>query len=138
MTMITTILGFSLEKVSDPIGGISLPGTWEERFRTIARTVGNQDYAGRVYDGTNPQGLRVFLIGESNWSRALAVHPEDAPGVVYMLVDDGTEIDMTQPVRAAKAMWLGDLIATGYTSVQRALDPAAHQNARLKGGSVIK
>lgn len=134
---IRTQLGFDIDDSKNPTGGTTLPGTFKERFHAIARAISRCDYRGRIYDGVNPQGLRIFLIGEMDWSRAIAVHPEDPAGIVYLLVDDGKEINMTKPVVVAQPIWLGELITSGYVSVYDALEAESHNNPRLRNARAL-
>lgn len=78
-----------------------------------------------------------FLIGESHWSRKLAVHPGDPAGIVYILKDDGGgwtngegSFDL-KPITAAVAITLGELVKEGYSGVKRLLEAGQHHNDRL-------
>ena len=103
----------------------------DERFHQIAQRLSRCDFRGREFEGADPQGCRIFLIGESGWSRALAVHPKDPPGIVYLLKDDGADIDITKPVEVEKTMWLNELVWNSHVSVWDALEPGRHRNNRL-------
>lgn len=82
-----------------------------------------------------------FIVGDFTRSRKLAVHPDDPPGLVYILEDDGgdwTTDSLTnfKPVKVVKVVTLGELIGDGYLSVERHLELDQYQNQRLWDGMV--
>ena len=77
-----------------------------------------------------------FLIGESTWSRKLAIHRNDPVGIVYLLEDDGgswlDERGNIKPIVAVQAITLGALVIGKYTGVKNILGSTTHRNNRLE------
>ncbi|MBI2038186.1 MAG: hypothetical protein HYT15_04690 [Candidatus Magasanikbacteria bacterium] len=134
MTRIITHLGYEIES-SDPTGGLELPGTWKERFEAMVQFLMDQDYASYVYPGTTPRGLQVFALGESRRSRLLAAHPEDRPGILYLVKDDGEDPDLTE-IQVVSAFCIGQVVDNNgsincYLNIKELLGLRNHRNERL-------
>ena len=104
----------------------------EEVFLEIVSALRQSELQVHVLLDQDAVGCRVVLVGGPKWSRAVAVHPNDQPGIVYLLKDNGKPIDLRRSVRPAETFWLqsGLLDGQGVGVVAR-FEPQLHRNARL-------
>jgi len=134
-----TQLGLEIENSANRTNGIELSAIFEKRVHQIAAAICNQDYRGHICCGTASNGVAVILIGESYRSRAIGVHSEDPPGVIYILEDNGKVIDMSNPAIAQSAVWLSSLTGrNGYTQIDDMLELDRHRNYRLENAQAIR
>lgn len=108
---------------------LTLPGTFLEVVTATRNHFHQLGFLTSTPVGPNQQGAYQFLVGMNDWSRAIALHPEDPRGLVYLLKDNGKELDNVQVVQPALPIWLAD-----FPDADRAryhLLPREHRNRRL-------
>lgn len=118
---------------------------WDEAMpfevyaKRVAAGICASGYRGLMIPGMNPQGLQLFVVGESYRSRALAIHPDDPRGVIYLLEDSGRPVTADQHFKVDSAITVGALTQGGYTAIYRALDldNDRYENDRLESATAI-
>lgn len=126
--LIKTVLGFTfeLDVIMDPTGGIELP-PWPDRFKATLELL-RDDYCIMTYEGATVDGLIVGLVGNDFWSRLVAAHPRDRPGILYLVKDDGMEPG--QSIEIEGAFCLAHVLTLGKT-IKEVLDLWNYSNSRI-------
>lgn len=106
---------------------------WGSYVDQVIARIAHCDF--RVEAVTAAGHVRVFLVGDGNRSRAIALRSEDDPGVVCILTDDGSDPFTEWSELPAVAKTIGIMELTGgeapYCTVEGHLELDLHRNTRL-------